>query len=409
MYRRRTAASAMAVGLALVASACGGSEEIDESGGLTGEPIKLMVIAPQDVAGSPSNKPQAQGAVRAAAAELNAAGGVDGRPFEVSFCNERYDANVAVSCARKAIDTGVVAVVGSYLQVPSNVHDVLGDAGIPVVGSFPLLAQDLKNPNSYILSTGGVMAYAGVAQKAAENGAKSGAVMAYTDNPGAVVAAKFVKAAMEAHGITPAEKIEGIKTGSPDAAAPTSAALDNDPDLVIATVAAPDYAKVITAARQAGSEVQFGGSSVTLLPLIEQIPDLLEGTILSNDFPIDGPLAESYNKAFDEYGDDDLITDDLSIGGYLGVNLIADLLADVDTIDGPSLKEALDNLEGYDFGPLQDFGYTGDIVFSELPRVRNTSVTVGEIKGGKTVFEEELAEPLTPDYIKAIDEIYAGL
>lgn len=406
---KSTARIATAVAMILALAACGSDEDSGgASANLTGDPIKLMVVAPENVSGSPSHKPQAQAAVRAAVAEFNAAGGVKGRPFEVEFCNEGYDANVATACARKAIDGGFTAVVGSYFQQPSNVYDILGEAGIPVIGSFPLQPQDYQNPNSYLLGGGGVMAYAGVSYKLAQDGAKRASALTYTDNPSSALSVQYIVEAMKSHGIEVNPKIAQVKIGSPDAAAPTSEALEFKPDAIIAPMAAPDYAKVITAARQAGSDVRFGGSTVTILPLIEQMPDMLEGTVLANDFPIEGPLAESYTKAFKEFGDGDILIDDLSIGGYLAVRLIYDLAKDLDKIDGPSLKAALDKLEGYTFGPLRDFGWGGDPVFKELPRLRNLNVTVGKVEGGKAVFESEPVKPLTDDYIAAVDALYAN-
>ena len=74
------------------------------------DPIKVMVITPED--NDILIIPEARIGVQAAAERINSEGGVQGHPIEVLTCNDQNDPNTAASCAREAVDAGVVAVVG---------------------------------------------------------------------------------------------------------------------------------------------------------------------------------------------------------------------------------------------------------------------------------------------------------
>src|SRR5437879_6365744 len=85
------------------------------AGPATGAPIKIMTIATLQ---SPNlAAPQVETAVRARVAALNKAGGINGRPIEPEFCNDKFDPNEGSACARKAVDDKVVAVVGGLSPV----------------------------------------------------------------------------------------------------------------------------------------------------------------------------------------------------------------------------------------------------------------------------------------------------
>ena len=45
---------------------------------------------------------------------INARGGIAGRPLEVTVCDEQFDPAVATTCARHAVEEGMVSIVGSF-------------------------------------------------------------------------------------------------------------------------------------------------------------------------------------------------------------------------------------------------------------------------------------------------------
>src|SRR6202022_3256289 len=75
--------------------------------------------------------------VRAYMQAVNSAGGINGRQVEYVWCDSKYDASAAGSCARQMIAQNVLAVVG--LTAPlgeDNEIRTLTKAGIPVIGGL---------------------------------------------------------------------------------------------------------------------------------------------------------------------------------------------------------------------------------------------------------------------------------
>jgi ABC-type branched-subunit amino acid transport system substrate-binding protein len=72
---------------------------------------------------------------RAAVRAINAAGGINGRPLQIVFCDNGYDAGKSAACAREFVSKGVVAMTASSAPFGEDViANVLHAAGIPQVG-----------------------------------------------------------------------------------------------------------------------------------------------------------------------------------------------------------------------------------------------------------------------------------
>src|SRR5438552_1411189 len=113
MAVRRIKRASFGAVLGLVVSvaleACSSS---DAGGGKgAGAPIKIGNIS---IISSPVTAfPQVKTGVRAAVDELNAKGGVNGRKLELVLCNDKFDPNVAITCAQQMVQQNVAALVGS--------------------------------------------------------------------------------------------------------------------------------------------------------------------------------------------------------------------------------------------------------------------------------------------------------
>ncbi len=76
----------------------------------TGEPIKLMSTG--TIESAAFSIPSIPIGAQVAVDEINAAGGIDGRPLELLVCNDELDPNKASGCIQTAVQEGVVALVG---------------------------------------------------------------------------------------------------------------------------------------------------------------------------------------------------------------------------------------------------------------------------------------------------------
>jgi ABC-type branched-subunit amino acid transport system substrate-binding protein len=196
--RRAGLVAVLAVGaLIAVAAASAGSK--------AGTPIKLMVIAP--VATPIQNYPDAQAGAQAAAAAINKAGGIKGRQIEITFCNTQSQANVAVGCARQAVDDKATAVVGHISTLSTLEEPILQQANIPDVGFFssgnPI---DWTNPNMFPMVGGSVAAYMSLPFAMKKLGMKR-FVISYQDVPSAATNAKLAKNAAKVAGLNVAGTI----------------------------------------------------------------------------------------------------------------------------------------------------------------------------------------------------------
>src|SRR2546423_1434877 len=174
-------------------------------------PIKLMVIAA--VATPIQNYPDAKAGAEAAAAAINKAGGVKGRPIEIEFCNTQSQANVATACDRQAVADGVVAVVGHSSTLTTLEEPILQQGGVPDVGLFSFgNAVDWTNPNVFPLVGGVAASYMGI-PFAMKRLNKKRFVIFYQDVPSAQQNAKNAANAAKAAGLPVGCQI--LMAGSP--------------------------------------------------------------------------------------------------------------------------------------------------------------------------------------------------
>ncbi len=129
------------------------SSGTSSSGSARGSPIKLLASAS---VGSPlADFPEVQVAAQAAADEINKAGGVNGHPLDVDFCNTRSDANQSQVCARQAVSGKDAAVVGLATNFSNLMLPILQSASIPAVGLYTLGAPiDRQSPDVFALNGG---------------------------------------------------------------------------------------------------------------------------------------------------------------------------------------------------------------------------------------------------------------
>src|SRR5262249_44321756 len=125
-YRAALIAPTLTCAVGLAACGGAGNNSATASGGgnrLKGKPVKIMAMGPSSstTVALPSIKVGAQVAVN----EVNANGGVNGRPLELVLCNDQDDPNGATDCARTAIEDHVIALVGGFTAFEPQVVPVL--------------------------------------------------------------------------------------------------------------------------------------------------------------------------------------------------------------------------------------------------------------------------------------------
>ncbi|WP_411071316.1 ABC transporter substrate-binding protein [Streptomyces sp. cmx-4-25] len=151
--------------LAYVTATAAGASLLTGCGVLPGatggarEPLTVMTWAPDRTRAT--NMPGMPAMAQTFARWVNARGGIDGHELRVLTCNERNTSEGAADCARRAIDEGAVAVVGSYSQQGRVFMGSLEAAGIPYIGGYGVTEDEFTSPLSYPVNGGQASLVAG--------------------------------------------------------------------------------------------------------------------------------------------------------------------------------------------------------------------------------------------------------
>ncbi len=159
--KRWNAVSAIAAGVALIATGCS-SDNSDSIGGevdlsvlgtqnqASGEPIEIVLATTGPKAAAFTHEGEA---ATAAVSYLNEyLGGINGRPIKLTICEDELQVSLARACANKAVGSDAVAVVSGAPSSPDPVAGVTSPAGLPFVVFAGGGQQTISLPNTYVLA-----------------------------------------------------------------------------------------------------------------------------------------------------------------------------------------------------------------------------------------------------------------
>jgi branched-chain amino acid transport system substrate-binding protein len=391
-----TAAAATTEAAETTAAEAETTEAPDETSGgpATGEPIQVIGIGSFE---SPTlSVPWTQTAIEVRVEAINEAGGINGRPIEVEFCNDRSDPNEASACARRAGEIGAVAALGGVTQQAPAILPVLAEAGIPWLGGMGSSGViELEDPNAWPLHGGATGLLYGVGKAMVDAGGTKFAVIT-TDTASSVVAGETQAAAIEAAGgATPA--IHYTTADTVDFSAVVATALEGGTDAVAITTVVDQAPKIVQALRQAGYEGIIGTSSSHIpQPAIDALGADAEGILIGFRLV---PVVTEGNATIDQYTAEmtarqpDIRLDELGLNAWASVNLFADLAERLETVDGESLTAELQNLsDPVDLGEIIP-PYGSLEAPAEFPQARNFVAIVADIEGGTYVQQGDFVNP----------------
>src|SRR5437870_8768584 len=150
------------------------------SGGVAGG--KITIGGFFDITG-PVDSSVERDTVRAYMQAVNQAGGINGRQVEYVWCDSKYDASSAHSCAQYLIAQNVLAVVGITAPLGENNEiKTLTSAGIPVIGGLGTPAE-YTDALSFPVSASFYRYGTALADEAKALGVKHPAVVVLADVP----------------------------------------------------------------------------------------------------------------------------------------------------------------------------------------------------------------------------------
>jgi ABC-type branched-subunit amino acid transport system substrate-binding protein len=364
----------------------------DPLGGLDGDPILVMTIGNWTQPQIGTSNPEFPAGAQAAAAAVNAAGGIDGRPIDVIVCSDELSADTARQCAQDAVDKGVVAVVGLQTTNEVTILPILEAAGIPAIGVSPFTDVALTSPVSFPDTSGFVGQTLGMGLQLAEAGATKVTAIV----PGGL--GGIATAVGDAVGLG-AESAGAEYTGLVQIPAKST---DLSPTVASATEGGASVAGF------AGDQAAFINSMRSLAPdsMISTFPFNLTDSVIASAgtgaegvMGVDGLVPPSADTAGTKQYRDEIAAFDSSmptsttgLHEWLAMWTFERVVADLDTIDAASVLAAMGTVSDLDMGGITP-NYTTVSTNATYPRMFNTSVVFQKVEDGKLVLQDATGDP----------------
>lgn len=400
--RRAVIRRAMALGLAsplvaaMMKAAPAGAQDASPAAAPSGEPIKIG--SPYNLTGGYASidNPAANGS-KLAVKEINAAGGVLGRPLEIFIEDGKSDIPTITSVTKKLVEEdGVNALAGltdtSYMLAAGPVAQ---DAGLPfldVGGTAPLITT--VGDYIFMLPFGDNVQAAVAAEFASEKGWKTAALLFDEAMDYTKFLAKYFKdryTMEDIGGQIVSEQTYSMGDTDFSAQLTEFKNLDPQPDFLFVSSNPGEIGTIIKQARDLGLEMPIVGGDGYDTPLLAE----LAGTEAANNVFFtthqgiygDDPAAAAFAEAYEaEYGNPPEAV--FAALGYDGIKLMADAMTRAGTIDGAAVRDALAATQGFQ-------GVTGTISYEPGSRIPSKSVALIEVVDGKN----QLLEIVVPEVV----------
>lgn len=354
----------------------------------SGAPIKLMTVTTLNANGPTYENISIT--AKLAADFINSKGGINGRPLQVEVCDEQFDAAIAATCARKAVEDKVVSVVGSFTYFAEAIVPVIAQSDITWFGACcPISPSELTDPHSFNIGNQPMYAV-GEVKRAVEDGCKK--INAVIVEGADAIFRPPMENAMKAYGMTFGDVII-TPTISQDYSAEVAQATTNA-DCMVVVMSETPFLTWNTALQQAGTTVKQYGNQGNLNAISAKGAEkATNGNIISGMYPdISTAPWDDYRAALKAGNIDQTANDFNSLGGmgtwaaYIGFAQIASTIKG--DITAKSFFDAASKTSKLDLGgmvPVLDFTkeWTGGL--DGYSRLFNRSVVYSKLDNGKVV------------------------
>jgi ABC-type branched-subunit amino acid transport system substrate-binding protein len=356
------------------------------AGPATGEPIKVMTVAPINSQLPPY--PNIHEAARIYGEWINARGGINGRPLEIVLCDGKGDPNEDANCGRQAADEDVVALVGSFSFDASQLIPILEEENIAMFGSCcPIAEIEFSNPISFV--TGSNFAIpAGAVARMVDDGCKHPAVV-YIETASLEFATDVAKDVFAFKGFDPDDaKYITIPITAQDYSAQVAQAIDGT-DCIYGGIADSNWAAFLPAMESLGGTQRLYGHQGNLNSVIAaQFPELTQDGISVNSYPnIEGPMWDDYRAALEEYDAPDLDWNSLAgLGTWSAYQEFVQIVSGMEgEINNETFLAAVKSSNSVDTGgmvPVLDLSTPWAGMGGAFPSIYNRTVTFDRIDNG---------------------------
>jgi ABC-type branched-subunit amino acid transport system substrate-binding protein len=352
----------------------------------SGDPVKVMVMGSFTGLYDTSFSFDVANAVAQA---VNVEGGIQGRPMEILTCDDKFDPNATLDCARQASDEGAVAII-SGLVLAGDYIDYAAQEGIPVIPAVGFQSAEFQNDISFPITAGGAgLATAAIAEVLGQGVTRISLV--YDESSGvAKPAAEAAAAGLEAQGIEVTNVIP-MAIDLPDGSSIVAAAEADDAQGVALLVQGVQAAQFISAADLAGSDLVIGSYDLSLEPAtIKTLGPAVDGVLMASSFKqltsTDDPAVQEFLAQLAAY-DSSLTTEEWSIPGvglgiYASTHLVAQAANAAASADAAGVLAAMSTITDFDIGitaPI-DFSAPNTNFIPGFTRIFNTKYFINQIQ-----------------------------
>jgi branched-chain amino acid transport system substrate-binding protein len=353
--------------------------------------LKIGYVGGQTGYLAPYDQPSLQG-VQLAVDQINAAGGIDGK-IKLSLVSRDMRSETAESAvmAQELIDDGV-----NILLTPCDVDPSVAAGQVAAAAQIPAISACASTPTlpgivgPYMFSnyTADNLQAAVLANYAREQGYNNALIIISRDTPYTEKLPIYFGIAFEKKGGKLLGTVE-FKMGQQDFSAEVTKIKDMNPapDVIMTSAYEPDFPALIKQLRAVGIATPVLGSDGIDSPTTLGLGEIAEGVVFTNaGFATEGSQLAKFNAEFKAaYGNDPETV--YTATGYDVVKVIeAAVLATGGKIDGPSLRDAIDNLENVAVA-------TGSITYKGMNRVPLRTVSLNKVSGGAKVHVADVMPP----------------
>jgi hypothetical protein len=373
-------------------SSSGGSPDdtTAETGGAapTGEPLNVWVVTTVD--SSLLSYPNIEAAADIYEQYINDAGGIGGRPLEVTFCDGKTDPNEDAACARKAVDDGAIALVGGFDLDVSLMIEVLETENTAWFGACcPVVAKEFSSPIAF--NMGSTFSFnQGAAYKMTQDGCTN-IKFIYLENGAQDIAIAQSRHAFEVLEYGGAIDFITVPATTSDFSAVAAKAASGS-DCIYGGLGDIQWMAFIPALKSVGfTQKLYGAQGNFNVKVAEAYPAETEGGVVVNAYPnIAGPMWDDYRDALERYNAPDLDWNSLAgLGTWAAFEgfrkIVEQMIADGLEVNNDTFIEAANatsNLQMNNMVGDLDFTMPWDAEGGAFPRIFNRSVAYDVISGG---------------------------
>lgn len=312
----------------------------------TNTPVSIMVAVTLN---NPAlSTPEYVAGAQARANILNQSGGLNGHPIKIVVCDENADPNLTTACARQAASDKVIAVTGNILY--PGPWPILAAANIPVIGAGASTPQELQSPVAFENVGNGIQDGEGLAVLFAEAGATKISAITCAAPAACFNTENAMNNALKVGG-KPSGKVFTFPLSATDYTSVAAAAIASGANAIAVTGTSSSVPNIIKALRQQGFRGLIGtGQSELPQNVIAEMGAAAEGVLVSGRTlpPSAAPTVldvANFLAAMKTYAPTDKI-DDLSAEGWGNVGLIDAVSKEkhLTTITSSTLLQAFDTL-----------------------------------------------------------------